>query len=69
MALAKMGAPEEAIPLIKLFHQHMKAKIRLERKTVGEIKVKKWAQTGLLQGTCSVQSLYLLGTGDMAGES
>ena len=70
MALAKMVVPEETIKLFKSFHQEMKAKICLEGKTVAwREQTTEWAQTGLLCGTCVVQSLYLPVSGEMAGQS
>ena len=58
MTLAKLGVPEETIQLIRSFHQDMKAKIRLEGKTVGEIRV----PNGLRQGCCMAPVLFNLHT-------
>ena len=58
MALAKLGVPEETIQVIKSFHQDMKAKIRLNGKAVGEIRV----QNGLRQGCCMAPVLFNLYT-------
>ena len=64
IAMAIMGIPEGTIHLIKSFQQDMKENINGWRDQSPE-----WAQTGLLHGTCVVQSLHLPGSGEMAGES
>ena len=54
MVLAKMGTLRGTIKLVKSFQHDMKAKICLEGKTVGEIKVHNW----LRQGCCMAPVLF-----------
>ena len=48
VALGKLGVPELTVQLIRSFHQHMRARIRLDGVVPEEISV----QNGLRQGCC-----------------
>ena len=56
MSLDKMGVPEEPIHLIKSLHQAIKAKICMEGKIVGNVRV----QNGIRQGCCMPSVLFNL---------